>query len=127
MTKYFFIENGNINGGGELKRSEEQIINFEVSDEMFNNYVMEPDRYIWQIDKVVENPEYEKLKRQAVIRDEIDSLTRTLEELDKKRVRAICENSIKDEETSQTWLDYYNEEVIKIRNNITELSEMLTL
>lgn len=127
MTKYFYIENGIINGGGELQRLEENIINFEVCDEMFENYINDSQKYIWQAGKVVENPDYEKLKRQSLIREEIESLTRVLEDLDKKRIRAICENSIKDEQTSKTWLEYYNEEVVKIRNNITELYEMLSL
>lgn len=44
-----------------------------------------------------------------------------IDELDKKRVRAICEPSIKDETTGQTWLEYYNSQVQELRNQINEL------
>lgn len=36
------------------------------------------------------------------------SLQSRIDELDKKRIRAICEPSVKDETTGQTWLEYYN-------------------
>ena len=42
-----------------------------------------------------------------------------LEELDKKRIRAICEPSMKTE--TQSWLEYYNEQVLQIRQVMAEL------
>ena len=46
-------------------------------------------------------------------------LKEQLEELDKKRIRAMCEPSMKTE--TQSWLDYYNEQVLQIRQVMAEL------
>ena len=43
-----------------------------------------------------------------------------LDELDKKRIRALAEPSLKDEET--TWLEYYNSQITTLRNELTALS-----
>ena len=42
-------------------------------------------------------------------------------ELDSKRIRAICEPSIKDETTGETWLDYYNSQVKVLREELKNL------
>jgi len=49
------------------------------------------------------------------------SLEKQIEELDKKRIRAICEPSVKDKATGQTWLEYYNLQIKDLRNQIAEL------
>ena len=51
-----------------------------------------------------------------------NSLQSQIDELDKKRIRAVCEPSIKDETTGQTWLEYYNLQVQDLRNQINVLS-----
>ena len=53
----------------------------------------------------------------------ISALQRLIEKVDKKIIRAICEPSIKDEETGETWLDFFNKEVQNLRNEITKLGE----
>ena len=52
---------------------------------------------------------------------EIKSLKQKINELDKKRIRAVCEPSTKDETTGETWLDFYNSQIIELRNQITKL------
>lgn len=52
---------------------------------------------------------------------QIKNYEKELEELDKKRVRAICEPSIKNEETQESWLDFYNTQVVEIRNKLNIL------
>lgn len=42
-----------------------------------------------------------------------------LDQLDRKRIRAIAEPSLKDEET--TWLEYYNSEIQKLRDERASL------
>ena len=42
-------------------------------------------------------------------------------EIDRKRIRAICEPSVKDKATGQTWLEYYNLQIKDLRNQIAEL------
>ncbi len=53
----------------------------------------------------------------------INELKAQIENLDAKRIRAVCEPSIKDEDTGETWLDYYNSQIISLRANIAELEE----
>lgn len=54
--------------------------------------------------------------------EKINELRSQIDEIDKKRIRAICEPSLKDEQSGQTWLDYYNIQVQNLRNQIAELS-----
>ena len=65
------------------------------------------------------NPDYEielaNLEKEA----KLEEFKKQLEELDKKRVRAICEPSMKNE--NQSWLEYYNEQVLQIRQVMAEL------
>lgn len=42
-----------------------------------------------------------------------------LDDLDKKRIRAVCEPSMKTE--AQSWLDFYNNEVQKLRQVMANL------
>ena len=72
-------------------------------------------------DKIVVNPNFQKEEKQKNLLVLIKNYENELEELDKKRVRAICEPSIKDEETQETWLDFYNSQVAEIRQNLNTL------
>ena len=54
----------------------------------------------------------------AIRKSEIE---RQLLELDSKRIRAICEPSVKDETTGETWLDYYNNQVLVLREELANL------
>ena len=49
----------------------------------------------------------------------LEELKKQLEDLDKKRIRAICEPSMKTE--NQSWLEYYNEQILQIRQVMAEL------
>lgn len=51
----------------------------------------------------------------------LDEIQAELDELDIKRIRAIAEPSLKDEET--TWLEYYNTKISELRNEYSELSQ----
>ena len=53
--------------------------------------------------------------------EKINDLQFQISELDRKRIRAMCEPSIKDEATGQTWLEYYNSQVQELRTQINEL------
>ncbi len=46
-------------------------------------------------------------------------IEKQLEELDKKRIRAVCEPSMKTE--TQSWLDFYNEEIKQLRNSLAHI------
>lgn len=45
-----------------------------------------------------------------------------INELDLKRIRAICEPLIKDETTGQTWLEYYTEQIVALRAELNSLN-----
>lgn len=51
----------------------------------------------------------------------IFNLKLKIDELDKKRIRAICEPQLKDETTGQTWLEYYTMQIQGIREEISAL------
>lgn len=46
-------------------------------------------------------------------------IEKQLEELDKKRIRAVCEPSMKTE--TQSWLDFYNEEIKQLRKSLVNI------
>lgn len=50
------------------------------------------------------------------------NLQSQVEELDKKRIRAGFEPSVKDESSGQTWLEYYTQQIKNIRTQISDLS-----
>ncbi len=60
-----------------------------------------------------------QLKIQNAIR--ANEILEKLDELDKKRIRAIAEPSLKDEE--QTWLEYYNAQISGLRGELAEITK----
>ncbi len=71
---------------------------------------------------ITQTEEY-KLKAALAEREEkIQDLQFQISEIDRKRIRAMCEPSLKDAATGQTWLEYYNLQVQELRNQITNLS-----
>ena len=76
-------------------------------------------------DDIIINSNFNAEQKQRNIVQQIKNYENKLEELDKKRVRAICEPSIKDEETQETWLDFYNSQVVEIREKILNLKTEL--
>ncbi len=54
----------------------------------------------------------------AIRKEEIKT---QLEELDKKRIRALAEPSLKNEDT--TWLEYYNSQITALRSELTNISQ----
>ena len=48
-------------------------------------------------------------------------LLKQIDELDKKRIRAIAEPQLKDEENGQTWLEHYTQQIIELRTEIINL------
>lgn len=77
---YLFIENNKINGCGQCP-----IIggnNIEVSENIYNAYIEDNDRFIYQDGEIIANPNYEEIKQQKE-RERIGNLTMT------KRVFAL--------------------------------------
>ena len=85
----------------EIQETERPIVNFRFAD----------------------TPEYEEEQAQVAKRKRIDEIKFELRQLDESRIRAIAEPSIKDEETGETWLEYYNGLVLQLRAELNELEK----
>lgn len=79
---YIFIENGKINGCGEAQQLDDNVINYEVDEAFYNKFSQNPDKYIWDGLKIVENPNYEEEQAQKE-KERVGKLTCT------KRVFAL--------------------------------------
>ena len=122
---YLFIENEKINGGGQCKCLNENIKNIEVNENIYNQYIAEPIRYTFSNEKIIENPNYESEKQKEYITNQILEIQRKLDILDTKRIRAVCEDEIRDERTGETWLDYYNSQIYDLRIELNSLETQL--
>lgn len=76
MAYYITIKGDKIVSIGQCPCSNEDALNYEVSEEVYNSYAEDTDRYIWNGTEIVENPDYEELKRKEK-QAEIDNLTMT--------------------------------------------------
>lgn len=120
--KYIYLEDGILNGAGEVLQLDEYVKNIEVNDEIYENFVNEPLKYIYSDGKIIENPQFEKIKQQELNEQRKIEIQNQLQELDNKRIRAICEDEIKDEKTGETWLEYYNAQIYQLRNELQSLA-----
>ena len=59
---YIFLENDKLGGCGECECLNEEVQNIQVTEEVYNNYINDPNLYIWNGTKIVENPDYEEIK-----------------------------------------------------------------
>lgn len=62
MKCYAFIENDRINGMGQCEIFSPTITVVEVSEEVFNKFLEDPDYLTWDGKNVILNPDYEKIK-----------------------------------------------------------------
>jgi hypothetical protein len=122
MTYYIYIENEKINGAGQAQLQKENCQNIEITQDIYNSYINDPNKYIWNNTQITENPEYENISHEKEVQEAKAKILEELEILDKKRIRAICENEIKDSQTNQTWLDFYNNQVQELRAKLNSLS-----
>lgn len=84
-----------------------------------NDY--EERKYIIIDEELVLNPNWEEEKQELEIMQKKEEIKAKLDELDKKRIRAICENEIKDENTGETWIEFYNEQAVKLRQELSSI------
>ncbi len=83
--------------------------------------INEPDYYICigntnETDGTL-NPDFGKVNKDL----QIAQIQEQLFMLDQKRIRAVCEPELKDTESGETWLEYYNAQIVELRNQLTEL------
>lgn len=101
-----FIIRYNYDSGLKIEETEDALFALNANEIMVDG--------VPQID-----PDYEEKQAEKQKQVRLEELKLQLEELDKKRIRAICEPSMRTE--SQSWLDYYNEQVLQIRQVMAEL------
>lgn len=65
--------------------------------------------------------EYKEFLHQKEVLIRKTEIEQELLNLDTKRIRAMCEPSVKDEATGETWLDYYNLQVSRLREDLNSL------
>lgn len=87
MNYYVFIENGKINGCGQCIQLTEGIINYEVDEELYNAFTESPDKYIWDGENVVENPDYEEIVKQKE-RERLNMLSLTAADVERAIYKA---------------------------------------
>ena len=68
---------------------------------------------------IIETSEYQQIELELQKEKKKQELSFEIEQLDKKRIRAICEPSLKNGE--QTWLEYYTSQIQVKRQEITIL------
>ena len=67
-------------------------------------------------------PHYTQEEQAEIERQErIGEIKQNLYELDLKRIRAVCENEIKDEQTNESWLEFYNKQITELRAELNSL------
>ena len=122
---YIYVENDKINGCGHFPVLNEEFQNIEVPDEIYNRFLEDTNQYIWENGALVENPQYQELKEKENIKEQINEINDKLATLDLKRIRAVCEDEIRNEKTGETWLDFYNSQIYELRTKLNSLEAQL--
>lgn len=123
---YFYIQNGQIIGCGQARCLNEDIINAEVTPDMVNyddNPTWESERfkwrYIWDGEKVVENPDFEieekKRYNEAMRQVRSEAYAGETDSLVARRIRKQAINDWTEEDESE-----FIEQMTSISNSIKE-------
>lgn len=57
---YIFLQNEKLNGAGQCPIVNEDIENIEVTEDVYNAYCAEPEKFAYEDGEIVENPNYEE-------------------------------------------------------------------
>ncbi len=90
MSYYIYVDNGKLNGSSTLNNSRfntDDNFQIEVSEELYNAFNDEPDKYTWNGTEIVENPDYEEITRQKE-RLRLDALTLTPADVERALYKA---------------------------------------
>lgn len=118
MKYYIYVEDNILKGAGCARCLNKEIQNIEVTETLCTDYISDNDKYIYSEEKIIPNPNYEKILKERNKSEKISKIIEKLNELDNKRIRAVCENQIKDSQTGETWLEYYNSQANKLRSEL---------
>lgn len=118
MKYYIYVEDGILKGAGCARCLNKEIQNIEVTETICTDYISDNEKYIYSNGEIVKNPNYEEILKERKKSEKISEIIEKLNELDNKRVRAVCENQIKEPQTGETWLEYYNSQADKLRKEM---------
>ncbi len=102
-----FVVEHNHNNGRLIKETESAVFALEAN-EIINNC---------GIPVINQNYETECIKKEQIVR--IEKIKQELNELDRKRIRAMCEPS--EYSNGLSWLEYYNNQAQALRAELQEL------
>lgn len=109
MEHYIYIENNKISACGQCQCLNENVINIQVTEEVYNAYVNDNDLYIWNGEEIIENPNYEGEKRQKET-ERINNLTMTALDF----INVVKSLGLSDED-----IDEYLQANIPLKNQLT--------
>ena len=130
------IKTGGVFGGNysdEISYPQLPELFIEISEEQRDYIDANIDKLIYDEaqDGIFENPKgVVDISETKAYKDKIDAidkelkvaqLTLEVEQIDKKRIRAIAEPQLRDATTGETWLEYYTQQIVELRNQITAL------
>lgn len=106
---FIYVENDNIIGAGLYECGAETVENIEVSDDVYNNWTEDNDKYIYSDGEIIENPDYEEIKRQKK-EEHINNLTMTALDF----INVVKSLGLSDED-----IDEYLQANIPLKNQLT--------
>ena len=112
MTVYIDIEH---NAYGDLLSIQDKKIIHICTDEEWLDYCENPDKYLWDNNKLLLNPEYESICNEKLKQEKITQIKSELDKLDLKSIRAIRAND-------QEYLVKYEARAEELRKQLKELS-----
>ena len=108
---YIFIEDNKINGAGQVRILNEEIINFEVDESLYNAFVESPDMYIWEGTEVVVDPEYESKKDKKERERRNQEIHQKISELEQMAISDVLQGNKENVNT-------YNQVITSLRENL---------
>lgn len=116
---YYITKEGNLYLYSDNKKALEdynmpvkELLNVTAAD-------FDRDKYIVNNDILVPAPDYEAEQAEKECIAHIKEIKTQLDELDKKRIRAMCEPS--EYAKGISWLEYYNQQARELRTELQEL------
>ena len=64
---------------------------------------------------------YSQYVNHQQLKEQYYDILSQINDLDTKRIRAICEPEVKDSETGETWLEYYTKQIALLREKLKEV------
>nr|DAH96293.1 MAG TPA: Protein of unknown function (DUF2977) [Caudoviricetes sp.] len=115
---YIFLENEKLNGAGQCPVINEEVENLEVTEDVYNAYIAEPEKFVYKDGEIVENPNYEEEQKQKE-RERLDNLSMTRGDvfealilakgLGKAQIRTMIEQASLDDITKALYLNRFDE------------------